>query len=132
MAGANGRYDGGMPKSRRELTADYKQNPPAMGVFQIRHVPSGRIFVESARNLRGIMNSHRFQLRFGSHPNKRLQADWNASGPDAFAFEVLDEVPVVDKAGKDVTAELPDLKALWLDKLAPYDDRGYNTKKQAS
>ena len=118
-----------MTKSRRELIDDYKQNPPAMGVFQIRHVPTGRVFVESARNLRGIMNSHRFQLRFGSHPNKRLQADWNADTSEAFAFEVLEEVAALDRSGKDLSGDLPDLKALWLEKLEPYGDKGYNPKK---
>ena len=107
----------------------YKQNPPKMGIFQIRHLPTGRVFVVSARNLQGIMNSHRFQLRFGSHPNKRLQADWKADGPDAFAFEVLDELAPVDALGKDAGADLADLESLWLDKLEPYGDRGYNTRK---
>ena len=119
-----------MSLNRRELLDAYKQNPPAMGIFQIRHLPSGRIFVVPARNLRGIMNSHRFQLRFGSHPNTQLQADWSASGPEAFAFEALDEMASVDAAGRDATADLPELEALWLDKLQPYGARGYNTRKK--
>lgn len=118
-----------MPPTRRDLIDDYKQNPPPMGVFQIRHVPSGRIFVVSARNLRGIMNSHRFQLRSGSHPNKPLQAEFTASGPDAFAFEVLDEIAPVDSAGKDAGADLQDLETLWLEKLEPYGERGFNARK---
>jgi hypothetical protein len=119
-----------MAPTRRELIETYKQNPPPMGIFQIRHVESGRTFVVSARNLQGIMNSHRFQLRFGSHPNKRLQTDWNAGGPDAFAFEELDRLAPVDALGKDAVADLAHLEALWLEKLAPYGDRGYNTRKQ--
>jgi hypothetical protein len=118
-----------MAPTRRELIEAYKQNPPTMGIFQIRHLPTGRVFVVRARNLQGIMNSHRFQLRFGSHPNKRLQEDWTASGPDAFAFEVLDELAPVDALGKDASADLADLEALWLDKLQPYGDRGYNARK---
>jgi len=118
-----------MAKTRRELTEEYKQNPPAMGVFQIRHLSSGRIFVVPARNLRGIMNSHRFQLRFGSHPNRMLQADWNSDTSSAFAFEVLDELAALDRPEKDAGADLSALEALWLDKLKPYDDRGYNTRK---
>ena len=118
-----------MAPTRRELIDAYKQNPPPMGIFQIRHLPSGRVFVVSARNLQGIMNSHRFQLRFGSHPNKRLQAEWKDSGPDAFAFEELDRLAPVDAVGEDAKADLAELEALWLDKLQPYGDRGYNTRK---
>ena len=118
-----------MTPTRRELIADYRQNPPPMGVFQIRHILSGRIFVVSARNVRGIINSHRFQLRSGSHPNKPLQAEWNASGAEAFAFEVLDELAPVDASGKDASADLADLETLWLEKLAPYGERGYNARK---
>ena len=118
-----------MSPTRRELIDGYKQNPPPMGVFQIRHIPSGRMFVVSAQNLAGIMNSHRFQLRSGSHPNKPLQAEWNASGADAFAFEALDELAPVDASGKDARADLADLEMLWLEKLAPYGERGYNARK---
>jgi hypothetical protein len=118
-----------MAPTRRELIDAYKQNPPPMGIFQIRHVASGRIFVVSARNLQGIMNSHRFQLRYGSHPNKRLQADWQASGSDGFAFEELDRLAPVDAAGKDAGTHLADLESLWVEKLEPFGDRGYNTRK---
>ena len=118
-----------MAPTRRELIDGYKLNPPPMGVFQIRHVPSGRIFVVSAQNLAGIMNSHRFQLRTGSHPNKPLQAEWNASGADAFAFEVLDELAPPDGGGQDARADLAALESLWLDKLAPYGERGYHARK---
>jgi hypothetical protein len=117
-------------RTRRELTEAYKQNPPPMGVFQIRHVPSGRILVASAGNLPGIMNSHRFQLRSGSHPNKRLQAEWNLHGADDFAFEVLDQLTPADGPGVDWRSELASLEDLWLEKLEPYGERGYHVKKQ--
>jgi len=115
-----------MAADRRELTDAYKQNPPPMGVFRIRHLPSGRVFIASGRNLRGIMNSHQFQLRGGSHPNKALQADWNRDGASAFAVELLDELPALDATGRDARAELAELEALWLEKLQPYGERGYN------
>jgi len=121
-----------MTATRRELIDDYKQNPPPMGVFQIRHLPSGRVFVVAAQNLPGIMNSHRFQLRSGSHPNKRLQADWKESGADAFVFEALDELARADGVGQDIRADLEALESLWIEKLEPYGDRGYHARKQES
>jgi hypothetical protein len=116
-----------MKQTKRELIDDYKRNPPPMGVFQVRHVASGRVFIMSAMNVPGIMNSLRFQLRSGSHPNGRLQADWNAAGADAFVFEVLDELaPPPDGPGQNARADLAALEELWLARLQPYGDRGYN------
>jgi hypothetical protein len=85
----------------------------------------------SAINLPGIMNSLRFQLRSGGHPNRRLQADWSAAGADAFVFEVLDELAPPDDPGRDARADLHALEELWLDKLQPYGDRGYNWPRRA-
>ena len=101
-----------------------------MGVFQIRNVTNERVFVASSMNLPGAFNSNRFQLEMGNHRNKMLQADWNELGADKFEFEILEEVPERSDTGYDYKADVEFLEDLWLEKLEPYDDRGYNVRKK--
>ncbi len=61
---------------RRALTREYKETPRESGVYQIRNLRNGKIFVGAALDIPGKLNSHRFQLRMGSHRNTALQRDW--------------------------------------------------------
>ena len=114
------------PLDRRALRRAYKETPRPMGVYRVRNVHDGRSLVGRSTDLPAILNRERTQLRLGGHPNRALQADWNALGPDAFAFEVLDTLePPKDTAGYDPADDLRVLEALWLDRLEPWGERGY-------
>ncbi|HKP69202.1 MAG TPA: GIY-YIG nuclease family protein [Pyrinomonadaceae bacterium] len=115
---------------KRAAKRDYKLSHRPMGVFQIRNVTNERVFVASSMNLPGAFNSNRFQLEMGNHRNKMLQADWNELGADKFEFEILEEVPERSDTGYDYKADVEFLEDLWLEKLEPYDDRGYNVRKK--
>lgn len=99
-----------------------------MGVFQIRNLSNDNIFLGSSLNLNGILNRHEFQLAANGHPNKKLQADWNQLGNENFAFEILEEI--VPRENIDYKAELEALEDLWLEKLQPYGEKGYNDPKK--
>ena len=97
-----------------------------MGVYRVRNVRDGRSLVGSSVDLPSILNRERAQLRLGAHRNAALQRDWNALGPDAFAFEVLDTLtPPEGKPGYDPADDLRVLEAMWLERLEPYGERGY-------
>jgi hypothetical protein len=113
-------------KTRKELKAEYKESTTPAGVFQIRNLINGKIFIGTAQNIPGILNSNKFQLTCGKHPNGRLQADWNTLGASAFAFESLDELSISDNQHQNIRTELAELQDMWLEKLQPYDGRGYN------
>ena len=119
-----------MNNKKKELKNKYKQAHTPMGVYQIRNLTDEKLFVGTALNIPGIHNRHRFQLNFGNHPNKKLQADWNELGSDNFAFETLDNLEATKGADIDYREDLLSLEELWLDKLQPYDDQGYNEKKK--
>jgi hypothetical protein len=87
--------------------------------------------VGTSLNLPAILNRHRAQLSMGGHVNAALQSDWNRLGADAFAFEVLDTLEPKDTPGYDPTDDLRVLEGLWLDRLSPYDERGYNRRPKA-
>lgn len=100
-----------------------------MGIFQIRNMANEKVFVVAGLNLRGIINRHRFELEMGSHANTGLQADWNDLGSQGFAFEILDQMQPRDDPNYDSRRDLASLKELWLEKLRPYGDRGYNERE---
>lgn len=116
---------------RREMKRLAKETPVEAGVFQIKNLRNGKIFVEATRNLKTI-NGQRFQLEMGSHRNRALQRDWQEYGPEAFAFEVLEVLKPKEEEGPafDVADALEKLKEKWLGQLQPYGDRGYNVKKE--
>jgi group I intron endonuclease len=114
--------------NKKEAIQNYKLNPPAMGVFQIRNLSDGKVFVGSSMNLKGILNRHEFALKAGGHANKFLQRDWNERGGENFAFEILEELE--PRENLDDRTELTFLEDLWLEKLEPYGERGYNERKK--
>jgi hypothetical protein len=65
-------------------------------------------------------------LGIGSHPNQALQKDWAEFGSDRFVFEILEEVKPRDDPNFDLKDELTLLEMIWLEKLQPFDEHGYN------
>lgn len=111
---------------RKALRREYKETAQPAGVFLIRNTATGRLFVGPSPNLPGMLNRQRFQLEMGSHPNRELQADWNALGPDEFEFGVLDTLETTaDASPEDLAAELEVLKSLWLERLRAAGEQLY-------
>ena len=112
--------------SKRALIRAYKESRRPMGVYQVRNTVDGRVLVGRSVDLPSILNRERAALRFGAHQNAALQRDWNALGPDAFAFEVLDTLTAPDdQPAYDPTDDLRVLEAMWLERLQPFGERGY-------
>jgi len=122
-----------MPIDRKESIRAYKENWRPMGVYRIRNNISGRSLVAASSDIPSILNRHRAQLNFGSHPDRGLQRDWNEFGQNAFEFEVLDTLTPPGDHGYDPTEDLHVLEDLWQAKLAVSEDQAYSTKpKRAS
>lgn len=113
-------------KTRKEIHRQYKERVKPSGVFQIKNMANGKVLLGSSLNLEGPLNKHRFMLKIGSHPNKELQKDWNELGPDQFSFEIVETIPVKDDPNFNLKDELTLLEEIWLEKLQPFDERGYN------
>jgi len=116
-----------MDKAAAKL--DYKLSHRPMGVFQIRNKISGKVFIDSSLNVPGKINRHTFTLKAGLHAAKRLQADWNELGEEGFEFEVLEDVPPRADSNYNYAADVNTLEDLWLEKLQPFGDNGYNDRK---
>ena len=113
---------------RKKLIREYKERPRPMGVFRVLNKVEQKSYVGSSVDAPAALNRERFQLKAGLHANARLQADWKRLGAEAFEFEVLDSLEQKDGPPADPAAELLVLERLWLEKLSPYGDRGYNTE----
>jgi hypothetical protein len=109
--------------NRKEAIREYKQTIQPMGIFQIKNLSNGKVFVESSKNLEGTLNRYKFQLDLGSFKNKTLQEDYSRLGAGQFTFEIVDRLaPKKDDPAYDYTEDLETLKLMWVDKLKP----GYN------
>jgi hypothetical protein len=115
-----------MKQDNKQLKKNYQQSARAMGIFLIRNNLTDKVFIASGLDLHGIINRHKFDLSNGSHRNKQLQSDWNELGSNNFAFEIVDELAAREGAKVDYRAELNSLEKLWLEKLQPFGERGYN------
>ncbi len=117
-----------MKPDKKAIKRAYKLRPPDQGIYQIRNLASGKVFIGRAMDLNGKLNSERFQLKNGMHANRALQEDFDELGEGAFAFQVLDRLAPREGAG-DPGPELKALEELWLETLRPFGERGYHGGK---
>ena len=94
------------------------------GIYAIRHIASGKLYVGSAAKIAIRWRSHRYQLRLKKHHSPRLQNSWNKYGERAFEFVVLE---IVQDADARFTREQH-----WIDLVgAATSDFGLNIHPQA-
>ncbi|MEO8650175.1 MAG: GIY-YIG nuclease family protein [Acidobacteriota bacterium] len=117
---------------KKAAIREYKLSSRPMGIYQIRNTTNEKIWIDSSVNLPAKFNRYRLQLNAGTHVNKDLQADWKDLGESAFAFEILEPLEPRDDPNYDYAADLEVLEDLWLEKLTPYGDRGYNIPKRST
>jgi DNA-binding transcriptional regulator YhcF (GntR family) len=86
------------------------------GVYAIRCVPTGQVYVGSSKDVSWRKVVHWARLRNGTHYNLRLQEAWTRHGEEAFVFEVLELLDDPD------TARLREAEALHI--LAFRSDEG--------
>lgn len=98
---------------KRALVREYKERKVRRGVYALRCPATGETWVSASSNLDAQENSVRFQLRTGGHPNKALQAVFNAHGADGLTYEVLAELPDEEASAYALRADLKDLEETW-------------------
>jgi group I intron endonuclease len=62
------------------------------GVYQIRCITNGKIYIGSAVNMPARWAEHQQRLRRCVHRNRHLQHAWNKYGEESFEFIVLEYV----------------------------------------
>jgi hypothetical protein len=117
---------------KKALKREYKETARPLGIYQIRNTVDGKVLIGTSTDLPSILNRHRAQLGFGSHRNRGLQADWNRLGAEAFEIGILDILPPSDQPGYEAADDLKALEELWLEKLRPFGENGYNVRPKGS
>ncbi len=116
-----------MAVDRKARIREYRETRRPMGIFRVHNKVEDRSLVGASTDLPAMLNRQRSQLRFGAHMNRALQGDWQRLGPDAFEFEVLDTLTPADPPDlRRDEQELAVLEQLWLERLSPFGERGYN------
>lgn len=114
---------------KKAIKKQYKDTLQPMGVFKILNKANGKILIISSNNLPGRINREKFQLDMGSHTNVELQQDYKEFGKDSFVFEVVDHLKPKEDPTYNYTDDLAVLEEMWIEKLQPFGDKGYNQKK---
>ena len=115
---------------KKELKKQYMQTLPPMGIYQIKNLINWKIFIGYSKNLHGKSNSYKFQLNSGLHINRELQEDYIKYGEENFSFEVLDTLEPKDDPAYQYDDDLKTLEDLWIEKLQPFGEKGYNKIKK--
>ena len=90
------------------------------GIYRIRNLLDGKIYIGSAKNLYSRWAAHRSCLYKHKHHAHRLEEAWYRDSENVFIFEII-EFTILDK---DI---LLGREQFWLDTLTPYNpDIGYN------
>jgi hypothetical protein len=106
---------------RKQLVHEFKQRPPAAGVYRIVNERTGKVLLGSAMNLASV----RGKLEFARATNTpgaldhRLSKDVREYGLDAFRFEVLEVLEVgTGRTQAQAREDLEALEALWRERLS--------------
>jgi len=114
--------------NKKDLTNECKETILPMGIYQIKNIINEKIFIGSSKCVHGMINRNFYELIYGLHMNEDMQKDFNDVGETNFTSEVLEYLEPNDDIGYDYTEELKILESIWLEKLQPYNDKGYNSK----
>ncbi len=112
---------------KKELKEMYKQIKPDMGILVVQSKINNKYYLETTQNLKGKMNSIRFQLESGSfRMNEKLQKEWNQYGSESFEMKILENLEYdKDESKSDYSEELEIMKSIWDEKLKKQDGRPY-------
>lgn len=115
---------------KKELKMQYKEIPVEAGIYTITNKKNGKVCVVSTRNFKTI-NGVKFSLENGGYANRKLVDEWKQYGKEAFSFEIVEVLkPKKDDPYYNEKEELAKLEEKWLEKLQPFGDSGYNSRKE--
>jgi group I intron endonuclease len=97
------------------------------GIYKIRHIKSGKVYVGSAINFIKRWLDHKKELRGNYHHSILLQRAWNKYGENKFEFEIIEVIKNPTKK------KLEKKEQYWMDYYKSYDlMKGYNICPKAN
>lgn len=92
------------------------------GIYSIRNMVTGKLYVGSSGDIEKRMSDHRVALNRGSHHSITLQRAWDKYGAEAFEFSIIAVVEI----GQLLVEE-----QRWIDHHGCVGRRGYNVAPTA-
>ncbi len=101
-----------------------KDNTAQSGIYQIRCLVNGKVYIGSAASFKTRWKAHRSELLHEKHHSQHLQRAWQKHGAEQFVFEVLEAVPNKE--------DLIRVEQAWIDHIRSFDPEiGYNISPTA-
>ncbi len=79
-------------EDRKAAVSAFKEREVEGGIYAVRCVTSGEVWVGSALDVSTIENRLWFTLRHGTNTHRSLQSAWNAHGAEAFSVEIVERL----------------------------------------
>jgi len=105
------------------MNIQYKNSANKNGIYFIRNIINGRLYVGSTVRFKKRSHDHIASLKTNRHSNKYLQNDFNKCGEEAFIFEVIE---VVEEKSQLLIRE-----QYYIDQFYDSQDQCYNFRKLA-
>ncbi|WP_027703119.1 GIY-YIG nuclease family protein [Metaclostridioides mangenotii] len=103
---------------KKELLLRYKEMKSEMGVYMIKSLKTGKVYLGYNQDLKGTLNGERFKLNAGGHKNIELQKEWKENTEKDFEIKVLEILEYdKDESKTDYTEDLKVLRGFWKEKF---------------
>ena len=105
-------------QSKKDFSEKYKTRVVIGGVYGIRCTGTNQLWIHKTSDMQGSKNRHAFSITTKSCPEPGMLTDWKRYGPEAFSFEVLEELTKSETQNtKEFSDDLDVLLEMWRDKL---------------
>jgi hypothetical protein len=84
---------------RKAAIAAYKERKTPWGIFSVRCIASGQVWIGRGMDLDKVENRLRFTLRYGGARPASLQDAWTLHGEGSFVIETLERIEEEEGAG---------------------------------
>ena len=115
-------------ENRKKIKKEFMAESKKVGVYILRNKINHKVFIGSSIDLKKPGHRLLWELDRGSHPNWKLQEDWNRLGKDNFSFEVLEEMEDNGKLIDDLKEELILLEKMCIEKMRFSKAQLYNRR----
>jgi hypothetical protein len=114
---------------KKELTEQYKNRKPAMGIFAVCCKLNNKCFLQQTKDFRAGINGTKMRLQVGFHTNKELQKEWKSMGEDNFDIIIYEELEHKDEfTDADYAEELELLRKICEEKIIAQGKELYKQK----
>ena len=107
------------PENKKALIHAYKTKKDIGGICKITNSKNGKILLFAAPDLVGAKNRFEFSCKTQSCFQLELKTDWQEFGPQAFSFEVVEELEKMpDQTNKEFRDDLKELLLMWQENVS--------------